>query len=276
MFSQLKELDEAIAHNSLAQVQDILARDPLASSRRGAGRSMRLALEKASDDIVLALSDAGWNLIKHMGDRTALQEAAFRGRTTIISAWLMRYPLLWGETDRARLLVIAVRQKDLRTLRFLLDQHISDPTVRLYPGNAAQIAERERDQEALQILRAAISAKNVKAKPSQPQDDTLSAPVPPVQWHMVDDTTIIRVREQAAAGYRLTDIFNFAMGRCISVQCNLASGQETAVPLDLTLPAAALAAQEAHAQLIRAGGNPPTLPGKSDILKKAGGSTQDV
>lgn len=275
MLFKLTALNKAIAADDIAQVKDLLARYPQLAAKNSAYESMDTALAKASDDMVLLLSDAGWNLLNtNRSSRHALQEAVYCGRQAIITQWLERYPLLWTQEDCAKLLLIAVEKKDTVMLQFLLDSGISNPAHPLpYYENPLHKAQTERYQDAVLILRRAIAARkdDGQAVPSIPAAVVQTSDVAPVQWHMVDDTTIIRVREQAAAGYRLTDIFNFALGTCISVQRNLETNSETAVTLDLTAAASQTAAQEAHAQLERAGGNPPALPQPAPLLRKGGG-----
>lgn len=272
MLFKLGALNKAIANDDLAQVKDLLARYPQLQTKVRAYESMDIALAKGSDAMVLALAAAGWNLMAtNTHDRTALQEAAYQGRQAIVSQWIVQYPMLWTPQDRARLLLTAVQKKDNVMLRFLIDSGISDPAVALpYYENPLHKAQVERNQDAVQILRAAIAARggdNAAATPAA----QAHAQVDAVQWHMVDDTTVIRTREQRDAGYRLTDIFNFALGTCVSVQRNLETGAETAVTIDLAQAASAVAEADARAQLQRLGGNPPVLRGSS-VVKKATGS----
>lgn len=275
MLFKLGALNKAIANDDLAQVKDLLARFPQLSAKRRSFECMDVALAKASDEMVFTLSDAGWNLLTtNVSSRTALQEAVHRGRQTIVAQWIERYPMLWSEADRANLLMVAVDKNDCDTLRFLIDSGISNPAHPFpYWENPLLKAQTQRRQDAVQILRAAIAA-SAGTVQQQAQDEaapaeSVAAPdTPAVQWHLVDDQTIIRVREQREAGYRLTDIFNFALGTCISVQRNLESGSETAVTLDLAQAATTPAVQEAHAQLLRAGGNPPALPANGAVLRK--------
>lgn len=277
MLFKLGALNKAIAADDIAQVKDLLARYPQLAAKDNAYQCMDTALAKASDAMVLLLSDQGWNLFStNSASRTALQEAVYCGRQSIVTQWLARYPLLWTPEDRARLLLFAVEKKDMGMLQFLIDSGISDPTCSVpYYDNALNKALTERQQDAVIILRAAIAARQDSA-PAVPDHapavavETVSTPMS-THWHMVDNTTIIRVREQRAAGYQLTDIFNFALGSCISVQRNRATGSETAVTHDLTAPASAAAAQEAREALSRAGGKPPALLQSVSPVHKKGG-----
>ncbi len=279
MLFKLGALNKAIAADDLAQVKDLLARYPQLQTKTRAYECMDRALAKGSDEMVLALAAAGWNLMAvNTHDRTALQEAVYNGRQAIVTHWIAQYPLLWTPQDRARLLLTAVEKKDNAMLRFLIDSGISDPAVSLpYYENPLHKAQVERNQDAVQILRAAIAARGGDSTAATPLPAQAQAPAPvqtaadAAQWHMVDDTTIIRTRAQRTAGYRLTDIFNFALGTCVSVQCNLETGAETAVTIDLSQAASSVAETQARAQLQRLGGNPPALRAPSVVKKASGG-----
>lgn len=275
MLFKLGHLSKAIAANDIAQVKDLLARYPQLLAKTHAYECMDVALAKASDEMVLLLSDSGCNLLAtNRQSHTALQQAVHCGRHAIVTQWLERYPLLWTEADRARLLLVSVLKKDMTTLQFLIDSGISNPAYSLpYYEDPLHKAQTERYQDAVQILRSAIAARNE----TQDLRETVPAIVAAVpaatqaQWHMVDDTTIIRVREQREAGYRLTDIFNFAMGVCTSVQRNLETGQETAVVIDLTAPNSEAIEREARAALEQRGGTPPELARATLLVKKPAG-----
>ncbi len=272
MFFKLNALNKAIAKDDLAQVCDLLARYPDLAERQGARHSMSLALEKSHDLVALALSDAGCNLLRRNADGlTVLQEAVAHARHTLIAAWLERFPLLWNEVDRARLALVAVDCRDIVTLRFLVENSISDP---LHPALSASEKPLLRaalcnNQEAIQYLRG-IEKEKAAARAREAGVDMTGGGAARGRsaWHLVDDSTIIRVREHAGAGYRLTEVFNFAAGACISVQRNLETGQETAVVLDLTAPACAALAREAGEQLARAGGNALPPGTRSALVKK--------
>jgi len=274
MLFKFSALKDAIVKDDFEQVKHLLTNHPELASKRNASKALALALAMASDEVVLALSDAGWNLLeKNWSSRTGLEEAVFCGRQVVITAWMERYRLLWSEDDKARLLNISIEKNDIPTLRFLLESGISDPEAIYGYYAPLNIALQMRNAEAVLLLRSMMGEDAPTVGADVPKDNsTSSLPVlPSAQWHMVDDTTVIRVREQAAAGYRLTDIFNFALGTCISVQRNLETNSETAVTLDLTAAASQTAAQEAHAQLERAGGKPPALPQPAPLLRKGAG-----
>ena len=264
-------MQKAIENNDSAAVTDLLAQHPDMPTKRGARGWLSTALQKGSDDVVFALSDAKWNLLEAgFNGHTALEEAAHYARGSVIKAWIEQFPLLWSEQDRAKLLNIAVRKNDIDTLRFLLENRLADPDA--LPGywdKALNIAVSQKNGEAVQLLRAEIARRE--------NERTVTTPVPviktadvDVEWHVVDATTIMRVRDVTAAGYRLTDIFNFALGTCTSLQRNLETNAETAVTLDLTTPAAADAVKDAYARLLAAGGMPPALPNAVRISKPTG------
>lgn len=268
MLFKRSALRKAIENNDTAQVIDLLARHP-ESARKGNPRHLiSIALNKADDDIVLALGRAKFNLLENNGTGSALEEAASLARHGVIKAWAEEFPLLWSAQDLCKLLNIAVRKHDNETLRFLIDNQLADPDA--MPGywdKPLNIALSHKNAEAVQMLRAEIARREGLAAPVA---TPIHAARAATEWHMVDATTIMRVRDVTAAGYRLTDIFNFAMGTCTSVQRNLETDAETAVTIDLSTPAAAAATAEAHAKLVAAGGKPPALPRALHLAKPTG------
>lgn len=274
MFFGRNDLSKAIERDDLTQVRNLLAQDAGWAAKRGARKQLSLALEKASDEVVLTLAANGWNLLEKNGsNHNALSEAAHHARHAIISAWVKDFPLLWSREDCAKLLNIAIRNKDMPTLRYLIDNNISDPDA--LPGywdKPLNIAQAQQNGEAVQILRAALAGNTAPVRAVEVATPAVNNDVSATTvWHVVDAATIIRVREQAAAGYRLTDIFNFATGTIICVQRNLETDQETAVTLDLNAASAAPLAQEARAQLEQAGGKPSVAPPSAAIVKKPAG-----
>lgn len=271
MLFKIGTVCKAIAADDLVQVKDLLARYPHVSTKTRAYECMDVALAKASDEMVFLLSDSGWNLLAaNTQSRTALQQAVYCGRQSVVREWLARYPLLWTEEDRTKLMLVAVEKKDTAMLKFLIDSGISNPALPLpYYENPLHKAMTERYQDGVQILREGSAARRGKQEDAARDMPAPGAdPVAPARWHMVDDTTIILVREQRTAGYRLTDVFNFALGTCISIQRNLETNAETAVTLDLSAVSGTATVQAAHAELIRAGGNPPSLPKAPSPLRK--------
>lgn len=264
-------MKKAIESNDSAAVADLLAQHPDMATKRGARGWLSTALQKADDDIVFALSNAKWNLLEAgLNGHTALEEAAHYARCTIIKTWIDQFPLLWSEQDRAKLLNIVLRKNDIDTLRFLIENRLADPDA--LPGywdKALNIAVSQKNGEAVQLIRAELARRADEYAVTTPAPVVKAANVD-VEWHMVDAATIMRVRDVAAAGYRLTDIFNFAMGTCTSVQRNLETNAETAVTIDLTAPAATAAVKDAHARLLAAGGTPPALAQAVRINKPTG------
>ncbi len=165
-----------------------------------------------------------------------------------------------------------MREEQVDTLEFLLREGISDLSRCNIFNDPLRTARDMEYSEAVQLLTAWKKRHSTVAVSQPDQQNTqaiesVAKPVSSAQWHVVDDTTIMRVRHQGEAGYRLTDIFNFAMGNCISLQRNLETDHETAVTSDLSAPACAVAAEQAYEQLVKRGGNPPPLA--KPIVKKA-------
>lgn len=98
----------------------------------------------------------------------------------------------------------------------------------------------------------------------------VSVALPPSPWHVVDDCTIAYTREDAVLGYRLTDIFNFGIGRCISLQHDLKTGAQTAVSVDMTEIGARALLLHARDELCARGHTPPPLllTAPQPLLKK--------
>ncbi len=115
-------------------------------------------------------------------------------------------------------------------------------------------------------------AENTVALPAQ-VEAVQQRPLSP--WHVVDDCTIAYTREDALLGYRLTEVFNFGIGRCISIQHHLQTGAQTAVSTDMAEISGRALLLQARDELCAQGHNPPPLmlPAPQPLLKKpqAGG-----
>lgn len=271
--SKYSALQKAICANDIARMQAIVQKHPAllglcwkyrftASERYSA---CWLALKQGSDDMVFALQQAGMRptervehedgSIRHGYDH-GLKAAAACGRTAVIERWLAEYPTIWPRRGVAcnALLPIAAEHGHTDLVQWLLDNDIAN--LEEIGNYALQKAENNRHNDIMRILGDALADLPEVLVESADAGDAACQPL----WHKVDDETIARIRIDEVIGYRLTEVFNFGMRHCLSLQRNLETGAESAlrVPFDDIAASDSLAA--AAAELKRLGGRPPETP----------------
>lgn len=181
------------------------------------------ALHHASAEMVEMLVTLGADVARRIDHNypNALFVAAALGRDDVLAGWLHRYPDLAQarNTDDDSLLHIAAMHGQPKVLALLLrtggyDLHApshSGQTPMAYAaksGNAACVAlMKKAGQGALDAPAAA-------------------APLA-AGWHRIDADSIAHVRDEAAIGYRLTEIFNFRTQELTRLRRNMATNAES-------------------------------------------------
>lgn len=258
MFEKSK-LKKAIEAGDVGKVQAILSRHPhLANQRlKGTAPTLALALEVASDEMVDTIIACCPDIDAHL-DWTGphiICDAVARGRLNYAKAWLTERPDL-RQSLRYRsgqhhetLMHTAARRGRIDALEWLLQEGF-DPLALNSQGRTAMAeAVKYEQQSAVEFLRpyeAAVAKRRVATL--MPDGAT---------WSLIDPHTVAYAREDEKSGYRLTDIFNFSLGTCVTLHRNLQTGIETPVHHSLSALAGASALVTAENELQRLGGNLP-------------------
>lgn len=266
MFEKSK-LKKAIESGDVSRVNEILTRHPQLANQRlkGTAPTLALALEKASDEMVDTIISCCPDIDTHMDwiGPHIICDAVARGRLNYAKAWLAERPDL-RQSLRYRsgqhhetLMHTAARHGRIDALEWLLQEGF-DPLVLNSQGRTAMAeAVKYEQQSAVEFLRPyeVAAAKRRVAILQKPLDTVLTPD--PANWSLIDSHTIAYAREDQTSGYRLTDIFNFGLGTCVTLHRNTETGVETPVRYSLSELAGAATLATAEAELQRQGGQLP-------------------
>ncbi len=256
--SVVPKLYKAIAKNDLPTIKAILAQHPeLVDRSRYDGFALNLrfrpldrALATANDDIVQYLAekvDMGAALPYEAKGQSYVEVAAEHGRDAFAKEWLTNYSGIWPAQSAVcnKTLSIAARNGNMELARWLIEQQLVDVNAANTRGiSALGEAQASGNAELADYLTAVLR-----------DQKTTAATAPAVGWSLIDSQTVAYQRSQDGAGYRLTDIFNFAQGTCVTLYRNLETDVETPVQNTFATLAGTSALAEAQAQLQRLGGD---------------------
>jgi len=219
---------EAIENGDTAKALALLARGVEPDIQDDFGRSFLWhAVNRGRDDIVEALLDAGAR--PETGDgvsRNPLHVAARRGRLEIAARLLEVAPALihakdgYGETP-----LHAAAEAGHDDLVKLFIEKQADLYAKNDNGrHALFLAQRENRIEAAALLRRAMK---LDVPPDEPSK--LARDVPEDDWRRLAEDRIAHVTLDAAIGYRITEIFNFAAQERTTLYHNLETRVESQV-----------------------------------------------
>ena len=185
--------------------------------------SLPFALHHADGEMVEMLVTLGADVAGRIDHNypTALFVAAALGRDDVLAGWLARYPDLAQarNSDDDSLLHIAAMHGQPRVLSLLLRTGAYDLHAASNSGSTP-LAYAAKSGSAACITLLQKAAQGAQAAPAGP------APLV-AGWHRIDDDSIAHVQDEAAIGYRLTEIFNFRTQELTRLRRNLATNAES-------------------------------------------------
>lgn len=266
--SKKKKLLQALKANDAATVRALLQAYPQMVNRcvtRDHPGPLALALKHGNDAMVEEVLTAGADLDGQpcWSGPHVIADAIAYGRMPYVQAWLEGRDHLLAPRDKKWTLMHVAASYGQVTAAAMLVARGMDPVIREGEETPLDIARNKKYEAMVAFLQPYYEAD------SQRQRRAAEALVRPAdaaaQWHKIDDQTVAQVREDAALGYRLTTVFNFALGRCTTIHRNLATDAESAVQCDIAGMAGMPGLQEAEERLQALGGRLP--PAKTFSLR---------
>lgn len=258
--SKKKKLLQALKADDVAAVRLLLQKHPEMLNRcvtRDHPGPLALALKHGSDAMVEAVLAAGADLDAqpHWSGPHVIADAIANGRLAYVRDWLAGREHLLAPGDKRWTLMHVAASYGQVMIAALLVARGMNPVMRAGDETPLDIARNKKHDAMVAFLQPYYDAD------SQRQRRAAGALLPPAtepaQWHRVDAQTVAQVREDAALGYRLTTVFNFALGQCTTIHRNLDTNAETAVQCEIASLAGMPGLAEAEARLQALGG---TLP----------------
>jgi len=212
----------AIEHNEVEDVKKLLARGVKADLEDDFGRSFLWhAVNNSNPDIAALLLEKGAGLKVAEGSDTLLHLAARRGSRELVEMIFDRDPAQLNAKGRygdTPLHYAALNGYD-DVVTFLLEKG-SQPQVKNFDNRTPLfLAQQNKHEDVATILKAAMGLPDNKAAPLEASADD--------EWRKLSDDKIARVTVEAAIGYKITEIFNFASRERATIYHNLDTKAET-------------------------------------------------
>lgn len=267
VFFQAHRIAEAIRYDRMDTLQKLLAKGADPNAHEEYGRMpLELAALKGNVTAAALLIAAGASADMIYQDGTLLHIAAARGNVALAKLFLEKFPDMKSGLDDGRNtpLHLAAAAGHAEMVTFLIDAGF-DPAVKNAENrNALYMAQRKSHPDVIEILEA-YHEKNPLPRPvlprqiaeAAPQADTPAAPAAAGNttdgWHVLADDRIAHVTLDAAIGYKITEIFNFAARERTRLYHNLETRAESAESRDFDDIAEKAPLEEALERLRAAG-----------------------
>jgi len=239
VFFQAHRIAEAIRYDRMDTLQKLLAKGADPNAHEEYGRMpLELAALKGNVTAAALLIAAGASADMIYQDGTLLHIAAARGNVALAKLFLEKFPDMKNGLDDGRNtpLHLAAAAGHAEMVTFLIDAGF-DPAVKNAENrNALFMAQRKSHPDVIEILEA-YHEKNPLPRPVLPRQIAPAA-VPaaaeqtPDGWHVLADDRIAHVTLDAAIGYKITEIFNFAARERTRLYHNLETRAESAESRD--------------------------------------------
>ena len=214
MFEKSK-LRRAIVNGEIDTVKAILVKKPvLANMRLGdySARPLSIALAHGDRAMVDAIHDNGAD-VTYAGDcgKNMLFDAVYHGRLDILKEWSTKYSAVLVEKGYSgqNLLHMAAERGRADIAIWLMEEHRFDSEKQdEYGRTALYYAEKNKHDSVVALLKPLQKQALQKYQDKGTRMITPTAAKP--LWRKLDDHRVAQVRDDAAIGYRITEIFNFA------------------------------------------------------------------
>lgn len=258
MFFQAHRIAEAIKNDRMDDLKKLLEKGADPNAREEYGRMpLELAVLRGNLPAVQLLIGAGASPEMAYEDGTLLHVAAARGFLDIARLLLQTFPGAVAKRDDGRntALHLAAAAGHAEIVTFLIDAGFDPAEKNGNNRNALYLARKQSHPDVIEILEA-YHAQNPLPKPALPRQ--IEA-LPETQdaapdWRKLSDERIARVTHDAAIGYRMTEIFNFAARERTRLYQNLETRAETAETRAFDEIAEKTPLEEALSQLRALGG----------------------
>lgn len=260
--SKKKKLLQALKADDVAAVRLLLQKHPEMLNRcvtRDHPGPLALALKHGSDEMVEAVLAAGADLDAqpHWCGPHVISDAIANGRLPYVQAWLDGRDHLLTPGDKRWTLMHVAASYGQVTAAALLVARGMDPVLRAGDETPLDIARNKKHEAMVAFLQPYYEADSQRQRQRRAAEALLRPADDAAHWHKIDSQTVAQVREDAALGYRLTTVFNFALGQCTTIHRNLATDAESAVQCAIAGMAGTPGLAEAEERLQAMGG---TLP----------------
>lgn len=231
MFEKGK-LRRAIAGGEIEVAKAIIVKKPiLANMRLGdySARPLSIALACGDRAMIDAMHDSGAH-VTQSGDhgKNMLFDAAYYGLLDVLKDWAVKYTTVMGEkswSGQTLLHVAAERGHADMVVWLLEDQKFNSEQQDEYGRTALYYAEKYKHEAVVAVL------KPLQKQALQKYQDKAARMIAPAAskplWRKLDDNRVAQVRDDAAIGYRITEIFNFATSERTRLYRNLETNAET-------------------------------------------------